>query len=81
MNRVFVKPIYSFIILTLIFLFNFCAEKKPSEPTELQKETTLSKSVNTNPNASLGVTSDSVKIKDKKKGGDIHPDAMSQCQK
>ena len=80
MNRVNCKT-NSFIILTLIFLFNFCAEKKPSEPTELPKETTLLKSVNTNPNANLSVTSDSVKTKDKKKGGDIHPDAVSQCQK
>ncbi len=70
MNRVNCKTnsfIHSFIILTLIFLFNFCAEKKPSEPTELPKETTLLKSVNTNPNANLSVTSDSVKIKDKDK--------------
>jgi hypothetical protein len=70
-----------------ILIFNFCAEKKPTEPNELQKKLTLSKSGGAGSDLNLSVTSDSTKTKDKDKdkgkkgGGDIGPYAPSQCQK
>lgn len=80
---------FSYFLLAslVILIFNFCAEKKPTEPSTSQNKS-LSVIGTGNSGLSLSVTGDSTKTKDKDKdkdkkkdGGGIGPYAQSQCQK
>ncbi len=53
----------------VILIFNFCAEKKPTEPNELQTKTILSKLGGARSELNLSADSTKTKDKDKKKGG------------
>ncbi len=64
--RVFSYFLFSFLV---ILIFSFCAEKKPTEPNELQTKTTLSKPGGVRPDLNLSTDSTKTKDKSKKKGG------------
>lgn len=75
------SPIRFFFVVLVILFFNYCAEEKPTEQTEVKSKVSLSKTSNT-AKINFGVTSDSTKkdstkTKDKDKDKNIiTPDAL-----